>query len=344
MSELKAALNADPPLSADASHQRKIWQPASAELTVALISYNSDAFLRDCLQALEDALEGLDARIIVADNASPYGAPIWVRTFGPTTKLIENPVNVGFGRANNQIADAFKARFVLLVNTDAFVAPEAVRSALDYMRAHPECGVIGARLVGPDGVEQPAARPFPTVLRQFALRAGLWPIARRWMQSDRSVPPGDHAIDCDWVPGCFYLVRSEVIDRIGLFDPRYFLYYEEVDHCRRVRMAGWKVVCLPWVRVVHIGGGSAETAGQLTRSGRQISVLQIESELLYLRKHHGLHGVMLHVALQLAADPVRVLVNTLRLRLTHGLPDGWRTNRAMLRLLVATKFGSSPTR
>ena len=103
----------------------------------------------------------------------------------------------------------------------------------------------------------------------------------------------DHASvrECDWVPGCYYLIRREVIDQVGLFDPRYFLYYEEVDHCKRVKQAGWKVVYYPHTTVVHIGGESAKSVDQLNVDGRQIPTLQIESELLYFRKHHGLPGL-----------------------------------------------------
>src|SRR6185295_15001358 len=102
---------------------------------------------------------------------------------------------------------------------------------------------------------------------------------------------------CDWVPGCFYLVRRELIERIGLFDPRYFLYCEEVDHCRAVRKAGWDVVYFPFTQVTHLGGESALSEGALNPTSRQIVPLQIESELLYFRKHHGLSGVLVAVLL-----------------------------------------------
>lgn len=317
---------------------------AAPDLVVSLVTYNSDTVLRRCIESLKDALAGLDARIVVIDNASREGPPTWIREVDPTVTLVENRVNVGFGRANNQVAATTSAPYLLLVNTDAFVDPASVRRALDYMRSHPECGVLGARLVGPSGEAQFAARPFPTAWRAFLVRAGLWPLARRWMAEDRCVPPGDEPVECDWVPGCFYLVRKEVLDRVGLFDPRYFLYFEEVDHCRRVRRAGWKVVCLPTVRVVHVGGASAATEGELSRGSRQLAALQIESELLYFRKYFGLHGLLVHVFLQAAADPLRMLVNAARLRRTRHLGDAIRGTRTMLALLVATRLGTRPTR
>ena len=106
--------------------------------------------------------------------------------------------------------------------------------------------------------------------------------------------------ECDWVPGCFYLVRREVIDRVGLFDPRYFLYCEEVDHCRAVRRAGWSVVYYPFTQVRAHRRGERTSAGPVNRVGRQISALQVESELLYFRKHHGVGGALAAGALAMA--------------------------------------------
>ena len=315
-----------------------------AELVVSLVTYNSGRFFGHCIDTLRAGLRNVRARVVIVDNASRGGPPVKPQDLAPDFTLIENVANVGFGRANNQVADAFPAEFLLLLNTDAFVAPEAVNRALAFMREHPECGVLGARLIDPAGAPQFSARPFPTVLRAFAARAGLGSLVRLWAAQDRAVLPGGSAVECDWVPGCFYMIRRKVIETVGLFDPRFFLYYEEVDHCRRVRSAGWKVVCLPSIEVVHIGGASAESEGSLSWGGRQIPALQLESEILYFRKHFGLAILMSHVVLQGAADPIRLLVNALRLRRTHHFADGLRSTALMFRLLAATRLGTRPTR
>src|SRR6185437_13626017 len=124
------------------------------------------------------------------------------------------------------------------------------------------------KLVGPDGSLQPSCRYFPTPWNVFAAsnKLGLW--LNRWFFRAHLVNEAcldDTTVrECDWVTGCYYLVRRDVIDRIGLFDPRFFLYYEEVDHCRRLRESGWRVVCYPQTQVLHIGGESAEFLGPLT--------------------------------------------------------------------------------
>ena len=232
---------------------------------------------------------------------------------------------------------------MLLLNTDAFVSPDTLTKTVGFMDAHPSCGVLGVKLVGQDGSLQPSCRYFPTPWNVFLTSTGLnrlFPGAR--LVDDMS---WDHASvrECDWVPGCYYLVRRDVIERVGLFDPRYFLYYEEIDHCRAVRQAGWSVIYYPFTEVVHIGGESAETEGPLTRAGRQISPLQIESELLYFRKHYGLSGVLAAVFLATLSDAIsasKVLCGGSIRRKPRQRAACW----IVLKLLIDTGLASRATR
>jgi N-acetylglucosaminyl-diphospho-decaprenol L-rhamnosyltransferase len=146
------------------------------------------------------------------------------------------------------------------------------------------------------------------------------------------------------VPGCYYLVRREVVERVGLFDPRYFLYYEEIDHCWAVRQAGWSVIYYPFTQVVHIGGRSAEAEGPLTPAGRQISTLQIESELLYFRKHYGVTGVMAAVFLAILGSAMTASKGLVRRLDTARAATAVRHAWTMLKLLVDTGLGSRATR
>ena len=156
----------------------------------------------------------------------------------------------------------------------------------------------------------------------------------------------DHASvrECDWVPGCYYLVRREVIERVGLFDPRYFLYYEEVDHCRAVRRAGWSVVYYPFTQVVHIGGESAVSAGPLIASSRQISALQIESQMLYFRKQYGLGGLLSALVLGVTGN-VYIACKALVLHLDwHRATTAVKETWTMLNVLITTRLASQATR
>jgi N-acetylglucosaminyl-diphospho-decaprenol L-rhamnosyltransferase len=287
---------------------------------------------------------GMDLQICILDNASRDASVAQLSSDFSNCDLTFNTSNVGFGRANNQMLAGAKGKYILLLNTDAFVATESLPNTVNYMDANPDCGVLGVRLIGRDGELQPSCRYFPTPLNVFLSRSGLG----RFFPSVRSVDDmswgHDTVRDCDWVPGCYYLVRREVIAAVGLFDPRFFLYYEEVDHCRAVKAAGWKVVFYPHTTVVHVGGESAKSDSKLTDAGRQISELQIESELLYFRKHHGLLGVLLSIIFTALADMLLSAKWLLRQQTLTGLGIYWKDFASHVSLFVRTSWATKPTR
>lgn len=311
---------------------------------VMVVNFNTAGLLQPMFDALRTAGSEALARYLVVDNASVDDSLARMATVCPEALLLRNTSNVGFGRANNQLIDHLRGRYALLLNTDAFVAPDSLAKTLDYMDANPQCGVLGVRLEGRDGELQPSCRYFPTPLNVFVARAGL----RRLFPGLKMVDDmaWDHASvrECDWLPGCFYLVRREVLEHVGLFDPRYFLYYEEVDHCKRVKAAGWKVMFYPHTTVVHIGGESSKSVTELEAASRQISAYQIESELLYFRKHHGLAGLALHMLLVCLGDALLALKALLKRRGWKAMHACWRHTRTTWTLLFDTRLASQPTR
>lgn len=315
-----------------------------APLDVLVVNYNTAKLLQPMFDALRQSNSADLTRYLVVDNASADNSLERLESVCPEALLLVNENNVGFGRANNQLVEHLQGKYALLINTDAFVAADTLKKTLDYMEAHPDCGVLGVRLVGREGDLQPSCRYFPTPLNVFLSRTGLerfFPVVKRVDDMD-----WDHASvrECDWVPGCYYLIRREVIDQIGLFDPRYFLYYEEVDHCKRVKQAGWKVVYYPDTTVVHIGGESAKTVVELNAVSRQIPKMQIESELLYFRKHHGLPGLALHMFLVCLGDLILALKALLKGRGRAAINACWQHTRATWVLLRETQFATQPTR
>lgn len=313
-------------------------------LDVLVVNYNTEKLLQPMFDALRQPNSAEPTRYLVVDNASADNSLERLENVCPEALLLANEKNVGFGRANNQLVEHLQGKYALLINTDAFVAADTLNKTLDYMEAHPDCGVLGVRLVGREGDLQPSCRYFPTPLNVFLSRTGLerfFPVVKRVDDME-----WDHASvrECDWVPGCYYLIRREVIDQVGLFDPRYFLYYEEVDHCKRVKQAGWKVVFYPDTTVVHIGGESAKTVVELNAVSRQIPKMQIESELLYFRKHHGLPGLALHMFLVCLGDLILALKAILKGRGRAAIGACWQHARATWALLRETKFATQPTR
>ncbi len=311
-----------------------------AQVFVILVSYNTAGLLHRCIDHLRAASAGLRVSVVIVDNASRDGSVALLKRDFTDCTVIENSVNVGFGRANNQVLGLCNAPFVLLLNTDAFVPPSALLQCLRHLEEQPRCGVLGVRLVDEAGRGDFSARDFPSAWDSFAVQTGL----ARHRPDDQARARGANVVDCDWVTGCFYLVRRAVIDEVGLFDPRYFLYYEEVDHCRATWQAGWKVQCLLNCSVIHEGGASARSDGELSTSGQQLISLQIESELLYFRKHGGVPGLALTLALGLAADAVLSIKSLLRGRGLQQLRAHARHAKELCRLTVATGGGLHPTR
>jgi GT2 family glycosyltransferase len=298
--------------------------------------------------ALEASRGALRLQVIVIDNASSDRSVEILRTRYPSVELIENPINVGFGRANNQALPRLCGRYILLLNTDAFVSPDTLEKTVSFMDLHPHCGVLGVKLVREDGTLQPSFRDFPKLSNVFWVLNSLrfqwrWPFL------------GKHPVDttwnwdcasereCDWVPGCYYLTRREVIERVGLFDPRYFLYSEETDHCHAVRQAGWTVICYPFTQVVHLGGESARSVASLD-ANRNIPLRLMESELLYFRKHYGVFGILVVAFLTVANDFITGGWGLMRhwdlARPVAAARHTWK----MIRLLVATGLASRSTR
>jgi GT2 family glycosyltransferase len=262
------------------------------DLSVVIVSFNTVSILRDCLVALRKASDGLFVETIVVDNNSSDGSPEMVASEFPEVCLIENKENRGFAAANNQAISRAEGRYIVLLNSDAMLHPNALRIALWKMESNPEVGIAGAQLVGQDGSWQPSARSFPSPLNDFLTLTGLsarFPKSRFFGRVDRTYADPREESQVDWVPGAFSIVRYEALEQVGAFDEDFFLYYEEVDLCRRFKAAGYKVYYWPEIVVVHLGGESSRTVKHLTLSsaGSQLMLWRMRSALLYYRKNHG---------------------------------------------------------
>jgi len=312
------------------------------DVSVILVSYNTIEMTKKALSHLLASNTDYEMEVLIIDNASRDQSAAILRRDYPDITLIENKKNVGFGRANNQALPKIDSRYVLLLNTDAFVEPDTLAKTVRYMDGHAQCGILGVKFLGRDGSLQPSCRFFPTPWNIFLERSGLKRIFKQAKMVDDMA--WDHASvrNCDWVPGCYYLIRKEVIDQIGLFDSRYFLYYEEIDHCFAARRAGWQVTFFPHTSVVHLGGESAKSAGEITASGQQIDVLNMESEILYFRKNHGLLSAMSNVLLITLADSIQILKGILRFRRPQWLLSHLTHSLLVWKLFFRTRLGNQP--
>jgi GT2 family glycosyltransferase len=262
------------------------------DASIIIVSFNTREVLRECLLSVVHESANLRVEILVVDNNSSDGSLAMVEQDFPEVRLIRSDTNLGFGAANNVALHQARGRYFVLLNSDAFFRPGALEIAIRHMDNTPECGLGGGRLIGRDGSWQPSSRSFHSLVRDFIVMTGLagkFPKSKFFGHFDRTWADEDEPAQVDWVPGAFSIIRPSAIEKTGFFDPVFFLYYEEVDLCRRIKQAGYSIWYWPDIVVVHIGGESSRQlkALHISSMAAQVVMWRMRSTLLYYRKHHG---------------------------------------------------------
>jgi GT2 family glycosyltransferase len=233
-------------------------------LTVILVSYNTRALTLTALKTLHDTTRKTDFEVILWDNASADGSADAVAAAFPDVRLVRSPDNLGFARANNEAAKLAHGTWLLLLNTDTEVYEGAIDALMDFAKAHPEHGIYGGRTVFPDGSLNIAScwnRMTPWSL--FSRAVGLSKLFRRSVFFN---PEGigdwrrDTVREVDIVVGCLLLIRRELWETLGGFDPTFWMYGEEADLCLRARAAGYRPVITPDATIMHLVGASSRRA------------------------------------------------------------------------------------
>lgn len=303
------------------------------DLSVVIVNWNVRDLLRRCLETIVAAQSPV-VEVIVVDNASSDGSAEMVHTAFPRATLIANADNRGFPAANNQGLAAARGRFVMILNPDTEIVGDALARMVAYLDAHPEAGALGPQLVNPDGSIQSSHRRFPTfatALFESTWLQGIAPrhLLRRFYMDDT---PADTTHEVDWVTGACIAVRRGVLDRVGGFDEGFFMYSEELDWCKRIKSAGWKIVYLPEAKVIHHAGKSSEQAVAARHINFQTSKVR------YFRKHHGrfvagaLRVSLLAMYLwQIAMESLKALIGHKRAMRRQRVGVYWQVLRSRLR-------------
>jgi GT2 family glycosyltransferase len=252
------------------------------DLSIVIVSWNVRDLLRNCLASIfatsPDRLE-----VIVVDNASSDASVTMLRDEFPQVRLIANEDNRGFPAANNQGLDAAQGRCVMLLNPDTEVREHALARVIEYLDAHGDVGAIGPQLLNSDGSVQSSRRRFPTFATgvfESTWLQGIAPrdVLRRYYMGDVR---DDAPHEVDWLMGACIVVRREVLESVGGFDEAFFMYSEELDWCRRIKSAGWKIMYLPEAKVMHHSGKSSEQVVAARHIHFQTSKVR------YFQKHRG---------------------------------------------------------
>lgn len=238
----------------------------TAPIGFAIVSYNTCALLRDCLQSLAQC--PLAVAVAVVDNGSRDDSVAMVRREFPAVQLIVPDRNVGFARGTNLAMRALYAthpqlQTMIMLNPDTVVHAGAIEALVDFLQAHPRVGVVSPRLLNSDGTVQRAAFRFPTPAMTFfdvfppgEVTPGRF-FDSWWNGRYAQEVAGNAPFAIDHPLGACMVVRSEVLQTVGMLDEAYFMYGEEVDWCHMVRRAGWAIWQQPAAVVTHIGGASS---------------------------------------------------------------------------------------
>lgn len=214
------------------------------DLDIGAIYTYEQEWMTQLLSTLAGSTGSLQTRLLLVDNASRDGVDSFTGHF-PATEVLHNWQRLFYAANLNRLLKAATARYVLLLNTDVYFAPEeqCLVKMVRFMDQHPDCGLASCRIYHPDGQDAFAARRFQTVPIILARRLGLGSVLRRSLDSylyrDRDIRG---TWPCDWVSGCFMLIRREAYQEVGGFDTRFVKYFEDLDYCLRMAQAGWQVM------------------------------------------------------------------------------------------------------
>jgi len=233
------------------------------ELSLIIVSYNVCDWLHQTLSSVIAATCGISCEIIVVDNNSHDNSRQMVTGEFRSVKLISPATNEGFAAACNRGIAASSGEYILILNPDTVVEPDAVTNALAFMHSHPEAGAAGARMTDGNGRFLPESkRGFPSPLASLFRFTGLYrlfPHSAFFNAYYLGHLPEDETCRADILTGAFMLLRKEALDRAGLFDTSFFMYGEDIDLSWRIRKAGYYNYYLPDVRITHFKGRSAAT-------------------------------------------------------------------------------------
>jgi hypothetical protein len=268
------------------------------ELSICILSWNTEALTRDCLASLFADPRSASWQVIVVDNDSADGSAAMVAAEFGAAELICSPRNLGFAGGNNLALNRARGRYLLLLNSDTRVLPGALGHLVDHLEANPAVGAVGPRLVNGSGqLELSCGRApglVPEIFHKLLLHR-VFPFFRfgGWHHEETR--------DVGWVTGACLMVRRQAIDAAGVLDDGIFMCFEDLEWCMRLRACGWHIEYVPGSQVVHLGGQSI--------SQRMGAMLVVSQQSLYylFQKHFSrahLHALRLLTAVEMVLRSV----------------------------------------
>ena len=264
--------------------------PKNIKLSVVILCWNDEGVIHDAIRSIYEKTRAVDFEIIVSDNGSAEGCIEGIRKAFPypNLRIVENRANLGFAKGNNAGIEASRGEYILILNPDTWMHEATLDKFVGFADQHPEAGAFGCRVLHPDGSYHPSAMVAPTVGRFWMLALGLDRLAGFCSALRGIAYPGwygDTEREVDWQSGCCVMFRGKLLkEELRGFDPQFFYQNEEVDLCKRVWDAGYKILFTPDAQITHIGGTSVK------RARTRLDLETHRSRYKYFYKHFGAQG------------------------------------------------------
>lgn len=306
------------------------------DVSIIILTRNTCALTCAAVQSVLDSRDSLAKEIFVVDNGSTDETASTLPREFPQISFIRSERNLGFARACNLAAKSARGEFLLLLNSDARPAPDALEKAVAWMRMNSDCAVAGAQLLNADGSRQNSIANFPTLATELlnkSLLRRLWPEKFPGKEQVFTAP-----VDVETVVGAFMLIRKSVWDALGGLDERFFFFFEETDFCLQTRQKKFRVVHLPDVRVWH---GQGQTAKQIFVGAR---IEYWRSRYFYFAKNQSLPKRMALISglmARLFFDWIAAIILTV---LTLGQNARWRSRSRICSALLVWHLCGRPNK
>lgn len=268
------------------------------DVSIILVSYNTRELTKSCIKSIYEKTEGLNFDIWVVDNASKDGSCEMIKKEFPEVKLIESQENLGFGRANNLAIRQTDAKYVFLLNTDTVLVNNAIKILFDFMEKSENLsiGACGGQLYNEDMSYQGSSGNFDNMNLKYLFKKSLglnWTsrierlkyIFRRDVLKKGFVEKETEwgAYHVDFIIGADLMIRKSVLDRVGAFDERFFMFSEEAELCFRIKKSGFKNVIVSEAKIVHFGGGTINK----NNTSIEVEKMRVEGNILFYEICHG---------------------------------------------------------
>ncbi|HCT44892.1 MAG: family 2 glycosyl transferase [Phycisphaerae bacterium] len=265
------------------------------KLAVIVLNYRTPAMVVDCLESLEGQITPPEQRVVVVDNhsgddsADRIEAEIGRRGWGDWARVERSPVNGGFAAGNNVGIRSIDAGVYLLLNSDTIVRKGAIETIIQTLDQHPEVHMLGPQLEWMDGKHQISTFRYRTPITELLYASSLGLLARLFPRHVVARELHEWTVGIDWVSFACIAIRREVIEKIGLLDEGYFMYFEDMAYCRKATGSGFTIAYQPEAHVVHLRGGSSPVK-EATRQKKRRPLYFSNARSHYFRSFYGLPG------------------------------------------------------